>query len=72
MNQKEPNLEEISLGEKFSKGLKFWFASSSFVKDWENQGEPKDKVGETFMYLFEGIRLLAYTALYIELFKKYF
>ena len=71
MNQKEPNLEEISLGGKFSKELKFWFAPSSFIKHWEEEGS-EDKVGETFMYLFEGIRLLAYTALYIKIFEKYF
>ncbi len=71
MNQKESKLEEISLREKSLKGLKFWFAPSSFIKHWEEEGS-EDKVGETFMYLFEGIRLLAYTALYIELFKKYF
>jgi hypothetical protein len=51
--------------------MHFWFTPSTFIKEWEKQGKPRNRVGEAFMYLFEGLRLTAYYALMANGIEKY-
>lgn len=64
-------MKKASKLEEFGNFMHFWFTPSTFIREWEKQGKPEDKVGETFMYLFEGLRLTAYYALMANVIEKY-
>ncbi len=65
-------MKKTSKLEEIGKFIHFWVWPSSFVKHWKEEGDPEDKVGETFMYAFEGLRLLTYYEVGKEIIEKYF